>query len=107
MGLGRLRKAEFADIYRKGRKYSNELFNCFILPGGTTAVACVAGRMVGNAVERNRAKRLLRAALQSLAPAANKLQGKLVLQARSGILKVKMQEVRALLDAWLKRTVKS
>jgi ribonuclease P protein component len=104
MKLGRLRKAEFADIYRKGRKYSNELFKCFILPGGTTAVACVAGRMVGNAVRRNRAKRLLRAALQCLGPELNKIQGKLVLQARTEILRAKMQDVRELLSALLKRS---
>jgi ribonuclease P protein component len=55
----------------------------FVAPG-TGDVAFVAGRKIGGAVERNRAKRILRAALREAAP-DGVVNRDVVLVAREGI----------------------
>lgn len=66
------RGAEFALVLRKGRKRRNPLFTLHILrtEGATTArLGVIASRGAGDAVRRNRAKRLLREAFRRLRPA--------------------------------------
>lgn len=60
-------------------------------PGGARA-AWVAGRRVGGAVARNRARRLLREAWRRLAPGVREGH-ELVLVARPAILEAKMQDL--------------
>ena len=55
--------AEFQKVYRKGKRYEGALMTAFVLPNklshnrfGITA----SRKALGNAVQRNRAKRLLR-----------------------------------------------
>jgi len=63
-GQGRLRASgEFRLVYAKGRRYDSDSFTAFIYPSalpdhrlGVTA----SSKAVGGAVDRNRAKRLLR-----------------------------------------------
>jgi ribonuclease P protein component len=64
------RSSDFQRVRRSGKSYAHPLIVLFVsaseAPGVRVGVA--AGRTVGNAVQRNRAKRLLRAAMQNLYP---------------------------------------
>jgi len=75
----------------------------FLTPG-TGEVAFVAGRRVGGAVERNRARRILRAAWRKLA-----LRGEdtydVVLVARAAIRGAKTQDLVAEMSELLRREV--
>jgi hypothetical protein len=58
-------KKEFSRVYEAGVKYVGRLFVLYLFPGDDLARAVVASKRVGNAVTRNRAKRLLREAIRS------------------------------------------
>jgi ribonuclease P protein component len=59
---------QFREVYRSGRAFHGELMTLVSLdrPGEHGRVAYVAGRRVGSAVKRNRAKRLLRESFRTL-----------------------------------------
>jgi ribonuclease P protein component len=54
-------------LFREGRPLHGRRMVLFVAPG-SGEVAYVAGRKIGGAVERNRARRILRAALREAAP---------------------------------------
>ena len=56
------RRAEYQAVYDGGRKLSSRTMTVFTLPrpGHTTRLGIAATRKLGGAVERNRAKRLIR-----------------------------------------------
>ena len=61
------RSSEFQTVYRNGRRYESSLITAFVLPNnlpynrfGITA----SRKAIGNAVQRNRARRLLREAFR-------------------------------------------
>ena len=56
------RKTEFQKVYDGGVKRVGRLLVVYLLPADDMAWAVVASRKVGGAVQRNRAKRLLREA---------------------------------------------
>ncbi|MGE5221167.1 MAG: ribonuclease P protein component [Omnitrophica WOR_2 bacterium] len=61
------RSTDFKRVRRLGKSYAHPLIVLIALPneqGESTRLGVVAGRTVGNAVKRNRAKRLLRAGIQ-------------------------------------------
>ena len=121
------KKTEFHRVYEEGVKRVGRLLVVYLLPADDMAHAVVASRKVGGAVQRNRAKRLLREArrLGSLArpdqvmgirtrffpepDAAADAAGRVaeglwvVLVARRAILDASMHEVRAELDELLSR----
>jgi ribonuclease P protein component len=65
-------------------------------------VAVVAGKSVGGAVQRNRAKRVMRAAIQPLLETL-KTDQDLVLLAKPGLLDLKSTEVQTALSELLKK----
>ncbi len=60
------RRSEFATVYEKGRKLVGRSCVLYLLPATDDARAVVASRKVGGAVQRNRAKRLLRHMIQAV-----------------------------------------
>lgn len=93
------RTGQFQLVYTQGRKHVCPAFVLFLLQDAPDArVGFVASKKVGGAVQRNRAKRVLRAALDEVlrgAPAA--APGWLVLVARREILGCKSHEIAAVL----------
>jgi ribonuclease P protein component len=96
--------ADFKRVRRFGKSFAHPLVVLIALPNQLeqSRFAVAAGRSVGNAVERNRAKRLIRAALQTLIPSI-KPGWDIVCLARHPLPKVKCQEVQSALTYLLKR----
>jgi ribonuclease P protein component len=57
-----LRGYQFRRVYDKGRRYNSVLFTLFVLKSSepTSRLGVTVTRKVGNAVQRNRCKRILR-----------------------------------------------
>lgn len=93
------RSGDFDRVRQEGRAWSHPFLVLVAAPntGGQTRIGVVAGRRVGTAVARNRAKRLLREAARHLYP--HLATGwDLVLIARPPILTVKEPQVEAALE---------
>lgn len=93
------RSVDFERARRAGRPWYHPMFVFIAAPNGLdrTRVGVVAGRKMGKAVARNRAKRLLREAARRLYPYL--MPGwDLILIARSPILDAKEPQVEAALE---------
>ena len=96
--------ADFKRVRRFGKSFAHPLVVLIALRNELeqSRFGVAAGRSVGNAVERNRAKRLVRAALQPLIPSI-KPGWDIVCLARHPLPSVKCQDVQTALTALLKR----
>lgn len=102
----RLRRPEdFRHVWAEGRSWAHPLFVIWALPNnlGRARVGITASRKVGNAVARNRARRLLREAARHVYDAI--LPGwDVVLVARAPIVDVRAPRVEAALRRLLSTT---
>jgi ribonuclease P protein component len=89
---------------RRGRSFAHPLVVLVIAPNeiGRTRMGVVAGHRVGGAVQRNRAKRRIRAVLHELHPSVRPGYD-MVLIARQPMVEAAFQEVRDVLTGLLQR----
>jgi ribonuclease P protein component len=98
------RSEDFKRVRRSGKSYAHPLVVLIVQPHDQPRlkVGVAAGRTVGTAVHRNRAKRLLREAMRSLLPnIASNLD--LILIARPGLVTATLDETRQALLNLLQR----
>ncbi|HVN16199.1 MAG TPA: ribonuclease P protein component [Anaerolineales bacterium] len=95
---------EFKRVRRNGTSYAHPLVVLIAQASEQQSlrVGVTAGRTVGNAVQRNRAKRLLREAIRSMLPSLAS-GWDLVLVARSGMVNASLEDTRAALATLLHR----
>ena len=95
---------DFVRIYRRGQCQVAPLLVTYARrgPKGRRRVGITATKKVGGAVQRNRAKRLIRAAWREVEPSVP-YGWDLVFVARGRTHKAKMPEVRAAMAAHLKK----
>jgi ribonuclease P protein component len=78
-----VRTAGIQKVFRDGKPVHGKRVVLFLAPG-SGQFALVAGKKIGGAVQRNRARRVLRAALREVAPRGVE-EHDIVLVAREGI----------------------
>jgi ribonuclease P protein component len=91
-------------VRRSGKSYAHPFIVLVVLPeeGVKTLFGVMAGRSVGNAVQRNRAKRLIREAIRPLLPKV--LPGwKVIVIARKSLLNAEFTEISTSLQGLLAR----
>ena len=95
---------DFERVRAQGQAHATPLFVAIVARGATgpARIGVAAGRKVGGAVERNRAKRLLREGMRSLYASIDNGWDVLLL-ARGAILDVKSTEVAPRLEQALRR----
>ncbi|AEW06961.1 Ribonuclease P protein component [Sulfobacillus acidophilus DSM 10332] len=98
------KRAEFGAVIRRGRRFGDRLLVLFILPQSQAAVRIgfTAQRAVGGAVERNRVKRRLRAAVQEMAEHIGEC-GDLVVMGKPEVADAPWNEVLGALKRVLRR----
>lgn len=102
----RLRRAsDVQHVYDEGRSWAHPLLVLIARPNelGFSRVGVTASRKVGGAVDRNRAKRLLREAARHLYPQFESAGWDIVLVARPKIIDVKEPAVEKALASLLER----
>lgn len=98
------RSDDFLRVRRNGKSYAGPLIVLIVRANETSAlrVGVAAGRTVGGAVQRNRAKRLLREAMRPLL--SSLASGRdLVLVARPGLAAASLEQTRAAVASLLRR----
>jgi len=98
------RSEDFKRVRRSGRSYAHPLVILIVEKNehGLLRVGVAAGRTVGTAVRRNRAKRLLREAMRTLLPGLGS-SADVILIARSGLTSATLDETRQALLNLLQR----
>lgn len=99
-----VKPADFRRVRRRGKSYAHPFVVLIVLASQSdnSRVGVSAGRRVGRAVQRNRAKRVLRAAMQPLIEHIRPPQDILLL-ARPDILEAKSTQVQEALAGLLRK----
>ena len=96
------RNVDFKRVYGRGRSYTNPALVVYVLKSraGICRVGITASKKIGNAVERNRSRRVIREAFRSLAP---RISGSwdIVLVARSKTRHMKSGEIEKIMSEQL------
>jgi ribonuclease P protein component len=98
------RSTDFKRVRRSGKSYAHSLIVLYAIRSDRpeTRVGVTAGITVGNAVKRNRAKRLMREAMRSLLPVT--VPGfDLMLIARSPLAEATLEQTQTALTSLLQR----
>jgi ribonuclease P protein component len=96
-----VRGSSIERVFQEGRPAHGERVVLFAAPG-SGGIALVAGKKVGGAVQRNRARRILRAALHEIAP--DGIEGRdVVVVARQTIRGARTQDLVAEMTELLAR----
>ena len=98
------RSEDFKRVRRSGKSYAHPLVVLIVQKSDQPRVriGVAAGRTVGTAIKRNRAKRLLRESMRPLIP--NIASGlDLILIARTGLVSASLEETKEALQNLLKR----
>jgi ribonuclease P protein component len=98
------RPADFIRVRRSGKSFAHPLLVLYVLKASELEihVGVSAGLAVGNAVKRNRAKRILRVAMNELLPSTQPGYD-LLLIARTPLSGATVQQTREALTELLKR----
>ena len=93
---------DFTYLFKKGESVVNYGFVCYIRPrrAGKNRLGIVTGKKVGNAVKRNRARRIIREAFRLFDPIIKKKTDRrfdLVFVARAKTPTLKMQQILTLM----------
>ena len=90
--------SEFKKITRTGKKFTTPFFICFKLKSIGFKLGVVASKKVGCAVQRNKAKRVLRSAFSDVYKVSSNT---IVLIAKHELLNAKYSEIKI----WLEKTI--
>lgn len=98
------RSSDFKRVRRFGKSYAHPLVVLITspVPDPVLRIGVAAGRTVGKAVERNRAKRLIRTGLSELLPEISR-GWELIFLARQPLVKASYSDTCAALRSLLKR----
>ncbi len=94
---------DFRRLYYKGKSTASPCLVCYVMKNrfGETRVGITSGKKIGNAVKRNRARRVIRAAFSCFEENLNGAYD-IVFVARTKTSAVKMQQVKAEMEEQLK-----
>ncbi|MEG1943052.1 MAG: ribonuclease P protein component [Angelakisella sp.] len=97
---------DFVRLYKRGKSQVNPLLVTYLSKNrqGETRVGITATKKVGGAVERNRAKRVIRAAMRTL-PEGLPVGYDIIFVARGRTTACKMQQVRTVMAQHLSRLI--